>query len=210
MVSETTDSAGQLLAAARRGEQGCLGRLLELHTNYLKLLVSTQLDRRLRTKFSVSDVVQDTFCQAYRDFGQFRGESLPEFVAWLRQILTHCLAHLHDRYLWAGKRDVRREILLGGVGQALERSANGLESVLADGASSPSTEARRHESARILADQLAELSDDYRRVIVLRHLEGLAFDEVGARMGRSSGAVRMLWLRAIRELRRQLHARGFR
>jgi RNA polymerase sigma-70 factor (ECF subfamily) len=210
MVSDGTNSAGQLLAAARRGEQGSLGRLLELHTNYLRLLASTQLDKRLRTKLSASDVVQDAFCQAYRDFGQFRGESLPEFVAWLRQILTHCLTHLHDRYLWAGKRDVRREISLGAVGNALERSAIRLESVLADRVSSPSTEVHRHESARILADQLAELPEDYRQVIVLRHVEEFAFDEVAARMGRSSGAVRMLWLRAVRELRRRLHARGLR
>jgi RNA polymerase sigma-70 factor (ECF subfamily) len=55
-----------------------------------------------------------------------------------------------------------------------------------------------------LADTLAALPDDYRQVIVLRHIEGLPFDEVGRRMERSAGAVRMLWLRALKLLREQL------
>ena len=61
---------------------------------------------------------------------------------------------------------------------------------------------------QVLADQLAQLPADYRDVLVLRHLEGLSFGEVAERMGRSPGAVRMLWLRAIDQLRERLDARG--
>lgn len=60
----------------------------------------------------------------------------------------------------------------------------------------------------VLADQLAELPADYRDVIVLRHIEALPFDEVARRMECSSGAVRMLWLRAVKLLRERLGARG--
>jgi hypothetical protein len=42
-----------------------------------------------------------------------------------------------------------------------------------------------------------------RDVLVLRHLEGLPFAEVARRMGRSPGAVRVLWLRALELLRQQ-------
>ena len=41
-------------------------------------------------------------------------------------------------------------------------------------------------------------------VIVLRNLEGLAHAEVAERMGRSEGDVRMLWVRALARLRRDL------
>ena len=34
-------------------------------------------------------------------------------------------------------------------------------------------------------------------MIMLRHIEGLSFDDVAKRMERTSGAVRMLWLRAL-------------
>jgi DNA-directed RNA polymerase specialized sigma24 family protein len=38
----------------------------------------------------------------------------------------------------------------------------------------------------------------------MRNLEGLSHEEVAARMGRAVGAVRMLWLRALSRLRREL------
>ena len=55
-----------------------------------------------------------------------------------------------------------------------------------------------------MADRMARLPAHYRDVIVLRNLEGLSFDEVASRMGRTPGAVRLLWLRALEKLR-QLH-----
>ena len=57
-----------------------------------------------------------------------------------------------------------------------------------------------------LADHLAKMPSDYRDVIVLRNLQKLSFEEIGQRMERSSGAVRMLWLRAIKQLREQMNA----
>ena len=56
----------------------------------------------------------------------------------------------------------------------------------------------------LLAEALSRLPEDYREVIVLRNLEGLSHEEVAARMGRGIGAVRMLWLRALSRLRREL------
>jgi len=55
-----------------------------------------------------------------------------------------------------------------------------------------------------LADVLARLPEDYREVIVLRNLEGLSHEEAARRMGRGVGAVRMLWVRALARLRREL------
>jgi RNA polymerase sigma-70 factor (ECF subfamily) len=56
----------------------------------------------------------------------------------------------------------------------------------------------------LLAEALSRLPEDYRKVIVLRNLEGLSHEEVATRMGRAVGAVSMLWLRALSRLRREL------
>ena len=40
-----------------------------------------------------SDLIQETFLKAARDFSQFLGESEPELTAWLRQILVRTLAN---------------------------------------------------------------------------------------------------------------------
>jgi RNA polymerase sigma-70 factor (ECF subfamily) len=57
------------------------------------------------------------------------------------------------------------------------------------------------ETSALVADRLAELPPSYREVILLRNLEGLSFDEVAQRMGKTSPAVRQLWTRAIRRLK---------
>lgn len=94
------------------------------------------------------------------------------------------------------------------IGAALGRSSMRLESVLAGCGDSPSDEASRNERAILLANQMEKLPSDYREVLVLRHLEGLPFAEVARQMGRSSGAVRMLWLRALESLRERMLKEG--
>ena len=118
------------------------------------------------------------------------------------------MRHLVQRHLIAQKRDVRREVSIDDAGANLERSTARLVSVLAANGPSPSDDAVRHEAGLVLADELETLSEDYREVICLRHLEGLDFPEVAKRMGRSHGAVRMLWMRAINELRSRFEQRG--
>ena len=55
---------------------------------------------------------------------------------------------------------------------------------------------------------IGRLPDDYRQVIALRYQEGLAFEEVGRRLGRSTDAARMLWARAVDRLKQELHGDG--
>jgi len=193
-----------LIADARSGGPEVLGELLQKYSNYLRLLAITHLDARLRSRVSPSDIVQETNCDAHRDFPKFRGESEGEFVAWLRAILVHNLAHLIERHVLTEKRDVRREVSLHQLGKSVERSTMRLHHFLADREESPSSLASRRERAVVLADHLAQLSSNYRDVIVLRNLEGLPFAKVGQRMGRTEGAVRMMWLRAIDTLKKQM------
>jgi RNA polymerase sigma-70 factor (ECF subfamily) len=97
---------------------------------------------------------------------------------------------------------------LSDIGASLERSTARLEAVLADHGPTPSSHAQRHEQVILLADQLAELPESYREVLILRNVEGLSFKEVAEHMNRSHGAVRMLWFRAIQKLRTQLADKG--
>jgi RNA polymerase sigma-70 factor (ECF subfamily) len=69
---------------------------------------------------------------------------------------------------------------------------------------SPSQESARRELGVLLADAIKALPADYGEVIVLRHMEGLSFAEVAARMGRSVDSVEKLWVRALARLRRRL------
>jgi RNA polymerase sigma-70 factor (ECF subfamily) len=194
----------QLLAEARQGRQDSLGALLQLYRHYLHLLARTQIDLHLPGRADASDLVQETFLDACRDFGHFRGHTEGELLAWLRQILVCNLARLVQRLLGTKKRDVRREVSLEQHLAGLEQSSANFDAVLLGRHSSPSALAHRRERAAVVADALARLPADYREVLVLRNLEGLAFHEVACRMGRSPGAVRVLWVRALDQLRQLL------
>jgi RNA polymerase sigma-70 factor (ECF subfamily) len=190
-----------LLSQARDGDSSAVGQLLELYRQYLLLLSRLQIDRTLRVKLDASDVVQETFLEAHRDFAHFRGGTMPEFVAWLRQILVRNLANQARRYRGTRGRDIRLERSLSvGVGE----SSGHLSAYLASTVNSPSHSASQDEAAVILADALARLPADYREALILRNLEELTFPQVAERMGKTVDSVKKLWVRGLAQLRQHV------
>jgi RNA polymerase sigma-70 factor (ECF subfamily) len=188
-----------LLCQARHGDVAALGRLLERYRGYLGLLARLQIGRRLQGKVDAGDIVQETFLKAARDFAAFRGQTEEELAGWLRQILACSVANMVRHYLGTGRRDPRLERELA---DELDQSSRALDGGLLARGSSPSRQAVRHEQAVRLADALDRLPDDYREVLILRHLEELSFAEVAKRMNRSLDSVKNLWTRALTRLRR--------
>jgi RNA polymerase sigma-70 factor (ECF subfamily) len=201
MTAELESDSQRLLRLAQAGDCSARGELLERCRNYLTLLARLQIGRRLQGKVDACDVVQDTFLKAHLHFGQFRGRTEAELLAWLRQILLANLLNLVRHYNASQRRNVRLERDLAAE---LEQSSRDLDAALFAQQSSPSQQAARQERAVLLADALASLPPDYREVIVLRHLEGLTFAEVAQRLGRSLDSVDKLWVRALGRLRRKL------
>lgn len=188
----------ELLAKARAGDMTSLGELLEVHAEYLKLLARLEIGQRLSGKFDPSDLVQETFLEAHRDFSKFRGKTGLEFARWLRRILATTLANLVRHHLGTKRRDASLEVELDAT---LNESSSRLGAGLAGREISPSGLAVQREEAVQVADALARLPDDYREVLVLRHLEGWSFAEVSKRMSRSEDSVKNLWARALAQLR---------
>lgn len=191
----------QLLAEARRSGGSGLGSVLELYRHYLLLVARAQMSVNLRKVANPSDLVQETFLEACRDFGQFEGTTETQWRAWLRRILAHNLATLVETHVQARKRDVRRQVSLDQEFVMAGSSALGQRAAAVCCLSSPSSQARQHEASAVLTDRLAQLPPAYQEVLRLRNFEGLTFDEVARRMGRTPGAVRVLWVRALDQLR---------
>lgn len=194
------DRIERLVAQARAGDRAALDQVLDSYRNYLYLLVRTQIDMQLARRLAPSDAVQETLLRAFKNFSRFRGVTEAQLIAWLRRILARTLAD-QTRKARTLKRDLHRERdWHAGVDQSNRRLAD----LAAARQPSPSETAERREQSVLLADALARLPEDYREVIVLRHLERMEFADIAARMGRTSGAVRMLWARALERLRREL------
>lgn len=197
-MSQAISSPDYLLDQARTGDSIALGRLLELYRAYLSLLARLQIGRRLQGKVDPADLVQDTFLAAHRDWAMFQGGGERELVGWLRGIMAGKLAKLVRHYFGTQRRDVRLERDLA---VEMDQSSQALDRGLMIQQASPSEQAARRENGVILADALSRLNDDYREVLILRHLEGLSFPEVSERMHRSLDAVKKLWTRALKQLR---------
>jgi RNA polymerase sigma-70 factor (ECF subfamily) len=196
-MTATGSDLRRLIERARRDEPGALDRLLDSYRNYLRLLARTGLDASLQGKADPSDLVQDALLKASQNFGQFRGASDAELAGWLRQILARGLANFVRRYRTGGRRVGREQSL----DQLLDRSSEAMGRVLAASGTSPSGSAERRDLGVVLSDALAQLGEDQREVIVLFHLEGLGWEDVARRLGRTPGAVRKLWARALKQLR---------
>jgi RNA polymerase sigma-70 factor (ECF subfamily) len=199
MTEAIDSSADPLLRRAQEGDGSALGQLLESYRAYLIVLARVQVGRRLQGKVDASDVVQEAFLGAHRDFPQFRGTTERELVGWLRGILASLLANLVRHYHGTKARDVRLERQLA---VELEQSSQAMDRGLVAAQSSPSQQAARREQSVLLAEALGRLPEEWRELLILRHLEGLTFPEVAERLGRTLDSVKKQWPRALAALRR--------
>jgi RNA polymerase sigma-70 factor (ECF subfamily) len=201
-MARSDDQTIQLIHQARAGSNDALGRLLEGCRGYLLRIAGLELDPRLRAKGGASDIVQETFLEAQRDFGEFKGDSEQELLAWLRQRVQYRVGKFIRSYRQTAKRAAGREVPLEEGGSS---SAAG-PCVAADQLS-PSEHALALERDHLLEEAMERLPYDYRQVIELRYREGLSFDEIGAVLERSPNSARKLWARAIERLKRDLGAK---
>jgi RNA polymerase sigma-70 factor, ECF subfamily len=186
------------IGAAHDGSRSALGRLLEACRAYLLLVANEQLSPELLTKAGASDLVQESFLEAQRDFRGFRGKSEAELRAWLRRILLNNIANLSRHFRDTDKRQLGREIA---------RDDTEIEEVfgaLHDQGESPSSEAAARERDAALGRSMAKLPEVHRQVIRWRNYERCTFEEIGGRLGRSAEAARKLWARAVEQLQQLL------
>lgn len=201
MDHNNEENPAELIVRAREGSNGARGSLLEMYRHYVQLLARMQLDERLKGKIDPSDLVQEIFMRAQRGFGEFRGQSEPELLVWLRRILGRALANQLRHYQGTGKRNIFYERNLDDV---LDHSSAQMSRAVVSRDLSPSAQARRREQAVLVADALEQLPEHYREVIVLRRLRGLSFPEVARQMDRTVDSVKYLWSVALVRLRQEL------
>lgn len=194
---DRSDLVTQWIAAARGGAADALGRLLESCRQYLLLIANQEIPPDLKGKVGGSDVVQETFLEAQRDFHRFHGNSEEELLAWLRQLLLHNVANISRHYHQTEKRQVRREV-------SLDVAASELAEGLVAPTESPTEEAIAREERRQLQAAIDQLPAHYREIVLLRHRGHLSFDEIAQRTGRTAASARKVWARAVEQLQHLL------
>jgi len=201
-VNDDADAIGELLRRAQAGDAKALQSLLERYREFVRLVVRCRGRKQLQARVDSSDLIQETLLRAAQHIGEFDGKSEQEWRAWLGRIAEREVIRQLRWHLGAEKRALTRERPLASPNPDSSITGSGrFDQWLAKMQSSPSAAVQRQERALILSDSLAKLPADYREVLILRHLEERSFPDIAEQMIRSPGAVRVLWVRALKKLR---------
>jgi RNA polymerase sigma-70 factor (ECF subfamily) len=172
-----------LIEATLAGDKAAFGQLVGRYQDRLY----NSLVRVLGSAEDARDIVQDAFVQAFLKLNTFRGSSA--FYTWLYRIAFN-LAMSHAR-----KGRPMRSL-------DQQKSVHGAEPV--DGQPAPEASLASRERVELVHAALAQLSAEYRQILVLRELEGCRYDEIAEILELPAGTVRSRLFRARLQLRDHL------
>lgn len=134
-----------------------------------------------------ADLSQEVFLRVFRHLGKFRGRS--SLKTWIYRVtVNHCRSRLGRRRLPVRSLD----------------DDDGRFERVADFRRSPEERAMAGDAERVLQAALAELPVAFREAVVLRDVEGLAYEEIAEVLGARIGTVRSRIARGRRALREVL------
>ena len=184
----------QLVTLAKSGDESALDQLCRIYAERVRWIVRLRMGKELRRKLDSMDVVQDALIHALGGMEDFTYENEGDFVRWLSRIAENTLRDNRDRF-HAEKRDIRKEVPLGNGGRATDGRLSGVPGPVA--VTTPSVILSRKEDLAKLEKAIDALKPEYKEVIVLTKIEGLGYQEIADRVGKSSEAVRKLVSRAM-------------
>jgi len=182
-----------------RSADAC-NRLLEEYRAYLETLTLIHTDPRLRTAFSMSDIIQNTLLEAWRDLERIEALDNEGRKRWLRKMLINNLMEEIKRR-GAKIRDYRRKQSLEA---AIEQSSIRLQNWLADEDTSPSERLARQEDGLRLLEALSKLEPRQRQALILQKYHAWTLAQIAEHLDCTTGAVAGYHARGLQELRKIL------
>ena len=187
----------ELVILAKGGDNSAQDRLCRIYGERIRRIVRLRMGTELRSKLESMDLVQDALICALKDLGDFTYRDEGDFLRWLTKIAENRLRDNIDK-LHADKRDIRKEIRLKDREQTDIGAFEGTVGPIK--ATTPSVIMSRKEDLDKLERAIDKLRPEYREVIILAKIEELSYQQIGDRLGKSIGAVKMLVSRAMMAL----------
>lgn len=183
----------QLIARAQTGDTEAFCQLAKSYQRRIYLLAL----HYCRHPQDAEDLSQEVWLRAYRAIGRFRGEA--NFYTWLRQITINTFLN-HQREQTVRTGDERKMIRMEELDALDTTPTNGTRARAAD------LEDDLHN--RILVERvavaLAELTPQQRLAFLLKHREGMTYEEISASLNCSTGTIKKALFRAVVKLRERL------
>ena len=195
----------ELLQRAQAGDQDAYETLFTRYYPRVLRIVRSRMGVALRRHEDAEDIVQRTFIEAIRNLGKFEVRNDASLINWFARLVEHQVQN-RAKYNAAQMRDDGRDLVLRRIHDSLSSGAIQFEPVASD--TGVPERVARLEQEQILDQCLAELSEEYREVLVLRDLAGGRWEWIAEELGRpSAGAARELHRRARMALMRTAQTR---
>ena len=171
------------LARAKSGDPAAVAAILGPELPRIAAFVRAHLGSDFGCRESPSDVVQSVYRDVMADLEHLRADEVEGFRAWVQRLARNKVANKR-KYHHAERRDVGREVEGGEVAFG----------------SPPQEVLAKEEDARRIEAAFAELSPEYRGVIVNVCMIGMSYAEAAHAMDRSEESIRKLIHRARAKL----------
>jgi len=194
---QTEDAA--LVADLKAGSEEAFAILIAQYHQPLYSLIA----RSLNDPADAADITQEVFIKVFRSIRGFNGES--SLRTWLYRIALHEASN--QRRWWS--RHKKQEITIdSSVENEDDGSAFSLSATLADHGDSPYDCAAQAEVRARVEAALRQLPEVFRTVVVLREIEGFAYEEIAEILNVNLGTVKSRLTRGRSALRAVLLAEG--
>ena len=187
----------RLVSLAKDGDKSALEHLCKIYGERVRRIIRLRMGKELRAKVESIDLVQDAFISALRSLQDFTYKNEGDFLRWISRIAENRIRDNLDK-LHADKRDIRKEIPLKDDDQSSQSSF--VRDFAPADSTTPSVIMSKREELDSLEKAMDKLKPEYKEIVTLTKIEGLSYQEVGNRLGKSSDAVRMLLSRAMAAL----------
>jgi RNA polymerase sigma-70 factor (ECF subfamily) len=199
-MSDNSIETGRLLRRAGQGDQQAWHALVAANDGRLRRTVALRLDRRLRGRLDVADVIQEVYVEVAEHIGDYLVQPSMPFYVWLRAIAINKLLQLHRHHLGTEMRDIGREVALD-HNPLPEAASAALALQLLGRTPRPSEAAVRRETKVRVQEALNRLDPLDREALALRHFEQLTVSEMAGVLGISGAAASKRYFRALQRLR---------
>ena len=202
-MTEETDKTLKILERAGTGDPSAFEELFSRHRAKLRRAIAARMDRRVTGRADASDILQETYLEAFKRLPNYLEQKGMPFYAWLYWIAREKVLEMHRRHLGAQKRTVRYEVPL----MPADSSAKFVKGLIGS-LPSPSQELARAELAAQLHEALEQLDPDESDLILWRHFEQLRASDMAQLLNITEAAANKRYLRAVEHLLKILNDLG--
>lgn len=189
MGQPATPEEAQLLERVLRGDPEAFDQLVLRHQRQVYAVAL----RMLGSPEEAEEIAQEAFVRAYRGIKGFRRQA--KVSTWLVSIVMNLCRN--RRRFWLR----RRRVIAASLDEPRQTEEDTLEREPADPGLSPSQQLIRREQQKQIADALQLLDETHRSVIILRDIEGYAYEEIARMLGCRVGTIKSRINRARLQLR---------